>query len=111
MASLLGLPKELRDQIWGHTFDNFYHPERSWPGYIHFDPERPGDVESHRSRLRRHLSFDILWTCRQIQRDLTPLFYHTIAISLSHTNQVGFLLRQILKNCSSLVRSSFAGYT
>jgi len=81
MGSLIGLPGELRDQIYAYAC----HREDAWctEGFTASRQPAVSTADTSRSRsLHRYLRI-----CRQIRDEVTPFLYQTICINVCHPNE------------------------
>ncbi len=82
MASLISLPRELRDQIYAYTF----HREDAWCSEGFTTSRQPAVSTANTSKprsLHRYLRI-----CRQIRNEVTPFLYQTVCINVCHPNEI-----------------------
>ena len=105
MASLLSLPREIRDHIWAYAT----HKEHTWSSYGFADHRKP--VRSDASALQSFSSHAILQTCRRICNEVTPFLYETVCVTVVHPNQVIRWLGSIGPRNSSCIRHLVIRFT
>ncbi len=82
MASLIGLPRELRDQIYAYTC----HREEAWCSRG-FTASRQATASTANTLKPRSLH-RYLRICRQVRNEVTPFLYQTVCINVCHPNEI-----------------------
>lgn len=86
MSLLLALPQELRDRIWSLAIEEHVYLGHAWSSVGAFGVR--DDEAVNRIRGRAPIRGSLLRTCRQVLREVTPLFYEKVCVTMSDVSQV-----------------------
>lgn len=105
MASLLCLPRELRDQIWAYAC----HREDAWCSEGFGISRRPAPSAAGTSKSRSLHRY--LQVCRQVRDEVTPFLYQAVCINVCHPNEVIRWLGTVGARASACIRHLVIRFT